>query len=274
MKTKKLWKLSESGRIERAHKENIYNSFGKGCDESIALNFDRSSGKNCSTRCRHHKQSIRKNATFACYSTTSESFRPSVRDSLEKKGKMSPLEIVGLALIQLGELEVFLEKTGKRLKFHRFSAAGSVPKKSDIPVHERKRFENILRLLCSRLVKLGVAVHFPVESREKFEYYNAIVGDLVTIRLSLQDSESELSELRPCSFVVGEQFRSHNCKSVKLTRIEYARERARERYLKTGRKTIVCPAIVSTFLKKAPIHCGTCDACANKNIDVIYPLHV
>lgn len=275
MTTKTLWRISEDNRIERTTKDNIFNSFGKGCEDSIALNWDYSSGPNCSTTCRHHAQSIRKNATHACYSTTAEKMRPAVKGSLEQKGRLSPLRLIGLAYLQLGELFIFLESKNRKLKFFRMSAAGSVPGKSQIPESERKRFETVFRLLCLALVKHGAKVHFPVESLAKFEYYNSLVGDIVTIRLSLQTRESELAFPGPSSFVVGEQFRSSNCKNVKLSRIEYARERASERYQKTGRKTIVCPAIVSTFEKRdRKILCGHCDACANSNIDIVYPLHV
>lgn len=271
---KKLWTIKNE-RIERVGKENIFNSFGKGVDKSISLNWDMSSGENCSVTCRHHRNSIAKNPTNACYSTTAESMRPSVRDSLERKGKMSPLEIIGLAYIQLGELFTFLDSRGEILEFFRMSSAGSVPPRDSIPEHERKRYETIFRLFCVTLVKRGVAIHFPVEDVAKWEYYNSIVGDIVTIRLSLQDVASETTENRPCSFVVGEDIRAHNSKSVKRDRIALAKRRAQERYSATGRKTIVCPAIVSTFEKReSKIQCGQCDACSRRSVDVVYPLHV
>ena len=273
-KMKKLWKLTK-GRIERVSKENVFNSFGKGVDKSISLNWDMSSGDNCSVTCRHHRDSTAENATHACYSTTAESMRPSVRDSLGRKGKMSPLEIIGLAYIQLGELFTFLDSRGEALEFFRMSSAGSVPPRDSIPEQERKRYETIFRLFCLTLVKRGVAIHFPVEDVEKWEYYHSIVGDIVTVRLSLQNVQSETSENRPCSFVVGEDIRSANSKTVKRDRIALAKKRAHERYIATGRKTIVCPAIVSTFEKReSKIQCGQCDACSRRGVDVVYPLHV
>lgn len=274
IKKRKLWKLA-NGRIERVGKENIFNSFGKGVDRSISLNWDMSSGENCSVTCRHHRHSIAENATNACYSTTAESMRPSVRESLERKGAMSPLQIIGMAYIQLGELFTFLDSVGEVLEFFRMSSAGSVPPRESIPEHERKRYETIFRLFCLALVKRNVAIHFPVEDVEKWEYYHSLVGDIVTVRLSLQDLASETSETRPCSFVVGEDIRSRNSKSVKRDRIALAKRRAQERYSATGRKTIVCPAIVSTFQKREKkIHCGECDACSRHGVDVVYPLHV
>jgi hypothetical protein len=270
----KLWTM-KNGRINRVSKQNIFNSFGKGVDRSISLNWDMSSGQNCSVTCRHHRDSIAQNATHACYSTTAESMRPSVKDSLERKGKISPLAIIGLAYIQLGELFTFLDSRNEVLEFFRMSSAGSVPPRENIPEHERKRYETIFRLFCLALVKRGVAIHFPVEDAPKWEYYHGIVGDIVTVRLSLQDMASEVTELRPCSFVVGEDIRAHNSKSVKRDRIAVAKRRASERYKATGRKTIVCPAIVSTFEKrKTKIYCGDCDACSRAGVDVVYPLHV
>ena len=276
MKTKKkrLWKLV-MGRITRASKENIYNLFQKGVDLSVSLNWSASGGANCSTACRLHHASTSKQKIGGCYAITNESMRPAVRESAEKKSRLSPLEIIGKAYIQLGELFTELELQGLRLVWFRFSSVGSVPRKSQIPIAQRKRFETLLRMLVQALVSKGVKIHFPVESRSKRDYYQGIVGDLCVVRLSLQSRKAEVTEEAACSFVVGEEIRLHNSKSVKRDRIKLARERASERYKKTGRKTIVCPAIVSTFQKRPKkIQCGKCDACERKNVDVVYPLHV
>lgn len=269
----KLWTIVD-GRISRKGKENVFNSFGKGTDMSVALNFGSSSGVNCSTSCRHHQQSIAENPTFACYSTTSEKMRPTVRRSLVAKEDNSPLAFIALAYQQLQDLYLFLDSRGLRLDWLRISAAGSVPSPDQIPHHERKRFATILRMMFRLCADRGTKIHFPVESPEKQQYYSSIVGELATVRLSLQDTDSELSNTAPCSFVVGDEVNSRNSRSVRKDRVAIARSRAKERYLSTGRKTIVCPAITSTWAKGRKIRCGECPACGNEDIDVIYPLHV
>lgn len=269
----KFWTITK-GRIGRKAKENVFNSFGKGTDMSVALNFGSSSGPNCWVGCRHHQQSTADNPTYACYSTTSEKMRPTVRQSLVDKEAGSPLAFLALAYQQLQDLYRFLDSRGLELDWLRISAAGSVPSPEQIPEHERKRFENILRMMVRLCVEKGTKIHFPVESVEKQQYYSSIVRDLATVRLSLQDSDSELSNTTPCSFVVGKEITSRNSRSVRKDRVSLARSRARERYLATGRKTIVCPAITSTWAKGRKIRCGECPACGNEDIDVIYPLHV
>jgi len=58
-----------------------------------------------------------------------------------------------------------------------------------------------------------------------------------------------------------------------------SRALARARTEKTGRKCIVCPAVVVSFnhrhdkARLAKAKCGNCTACAHGHVDVIYPLH-
>lgn len=271
---KSKWWAIVNGRIARKGKENVFNSFGKGTDLSVALNFGSSSGANCCVSCRHHQQSTADNPTFACYSTTSEKMRPTVRRSLIAKEAGSSLAFLAIAYQQMQDLYAFLDSRGLKLDWLRISAAGSVPSPDQIPEHEKKRFATILRMMLKLCADRGTKVHFPVESHQKQEYYSSIVGHLASVRLSLQDRDSELLNSSPCSFVVGEQINSRNSRSVRKDRVALARSRAKERYLATGRKTIVCPAITSTWAKGKKIRCGECPACGNEDIDVIYPLHV
>jgi hypothetical protein len=268
----KLWAIKQ--RIERAGKNNVFSTFGKGDERSIALNFGKSSGSNCSTTCRHHKNSTADNPTHACYSSTAESMRPTVGQFLLAQETSGALQTIGNAMIQLGELLELLKAKKEKLSFFRISAAGSVPSRDQIPQQDRKRFETLFRQLIQVIVSHGAKVHFPVETVSKKAYYDSFLGDLITVRLSCQSIESFMSSAES-SFVVGESITNKTSKSVKRDRIELARKIAAERYRITGRKTIVCPAIVSTFEKRdRKIQCGDCDACSRKNLDIIYPLHV
>jgi hypothetical protein len=73
-----------------------------------------------------------------------------------------------------------------------------------------------------------------------------------------------------------------------LQRVEACRSLAKARYEATGRNTIVCPAVVTSFKHKLcrdpqekprmkaladKAKCGNCTACANGNIDIVYPAH-
>lgn len=261
-----------NGRIVRLS-GSVFSNFGKGNERSIAGNFGRSSGKNCSRACPHHKNSVHADPTFACYSSTSELMRPSVRSFLDEQEERGALETIGLMVIEFQELATMAKAKNTKIDWVRFSSAGSVPEKNDIPLHERKRFEILLRLFCKLVRDAGAKIHFPVETETKRDYYQGIVGELAVVRLSCHSAKA-FEEQSPSSTVVGKHITNKTSKQVKLDRLNFARELAKSRYLKTGRKTIVCPAIVANVLKRDPIHCGTCDACANKNIDVIYPLHV
>jgi hypothetical protein len=268
----KLWAIKQ--RIERAGKDNVFSTFGKGDERSIALNFGKSSGSNCSTFCRHHKNSTADNPTHACYSSTAELMRPTVGQFLLGQEASGALQTIGNAMIQLGELLELLRSKNEKLSFFRISAAGSVPNRDQIPERDRKRFETLFRQLIQVIVSHGAKVHFPVETMEKKSYYDSFLGDLITVRLSCQSIESFMTSAES-SFVVGESITNKTSKTVKRDRIELGRQIAVERYRITGRKTIVCPAIVSTFEKRdRKIQCGDCDACSRKNLDIIYPLHV
>ena len=275
MVTSKLWKVRK-GRLVRKT-GNVFSSFTKGDDGSFSLNFGRSSGENCDVGCQHHKNSIHSDPTFACYSSTSEFQRASVRSFLDDQEGRGALQTLGLAMIHFGELLAFAQNNEETvdITWLRFSSAGSAPPEDKIPIHEKKRYEKLLRQFVVRVLSHGIKVHFPVESQAKWEYYNRLIGDLITIRLSNQTDDQFLSTPVPSSRVVGKEIttKTHPGK-VFVERIKLAKQIAKQRYENTGRKTIVCPAIVSTFEKREKkILCGNCTACANRNLDVIYPLH-
>lgn len=276
MVTSKLWKIRK-GRLTRKA-GNVFSSFGKGNNGSISLNYGRSSGKNCSRNCRYHADSTNEDAIGGCYSTTNEYQRRSVRNFLDDQEDRGALQTIGLAMIHFGELLAFAQNNDDTVEITwlRFSSAGSVPFEHQIPAADKKRYEKLLRQFIVRVLSHGVKVHFPVEDETKRAYYHRLIGDLVTIRLSAQSESEFLSTSAPCSFVGGVKINSATHPGqVKKARIVESKRLAKLRYETTGRKTIVCPAIVSTFEKRdRKILCGDCTACANSNIDVIYPLHV
>jgi hypothetical protein len=275
----KLWKIKKRGQIRtfaRAIKENVYNSFGKGNAWSLSLNFGLSSGNNCDTSCRHHRFSSAENATRACYSSTIELQREAARDNLQAKEDLGAMKVLALAIMQWAELQAFIRAEGiGNVRWMRISSGGSVPPREQIPERYRKRYHALWRQLVQLWLSVGVKVHFPVETLEKAQYYRSFLGDLIAIRVSSQSLESFGNATSAASCVVGEDITVKTSKSVKRDRIAYARAYARERYNKTGRKSIVCPAIVSTFENRDnKIYCGDCDACSRESVDIIYPLHV
>jgi hypothetical protein len=275
----KIWKVTKIGEnrtFARALKENVYNSFGKGNAWSLSLNFGLSSGLNCDNSCRHHKQSTADNPTYACYSSTIERQRAAVRENLQTKEDIGAIQVIATAIMQWGELQSLIRAEGiGNVQWMRISSGGSVPSESQIPQRYIKRYKALWRQLVSLWLSVGCKIHFPVETLEKAEFYRSFLGDLITIRVSAQSCEAFNNVNVESSCVVGENITVKTSKRVKRDRIDLARQYARERYAATGRKAIVCPAIVSTFEKRpTKIHCGDCDACSRSGIDVIYPLHV
>jgi len=92
----------------------------------------------------------------------------------------------------------------------------------------------------------------------------------------------------PVSFTAGEDVPAGPNKRARV--IAAAREAAAAWARLTGRKTIVCPAVVVSFLSRskstnggrspeqladwrARAKCGSCTACALAHVDVVYPAH-
>ena len=143
-------------------------------------------------------------------------------------------------------------------------------------VREDKLFRSQFRALLSWCAQHDIPVHIPVESSRKARFYRAWVGDLAVIRQSCQTKRQWREAKGAVSCVVGAKGTTYP------ERIEAAREAAAERRKATGRKAIVCPAILNTFVskgkgneyKKNPnAKCGACVACALSHVDIVYPIH-
>jgi hypothetical protein len=122
-----------------------------------------------------------------------------------------------------------------------------------------------------------IPVHFPVETYGKARYYRSLVGKLAVVRESAVSPERFLRAKGPASAVAGTPG------TTRESRIAAARELAAERRQETGRKVIVCPAVLNSWAssrtRKDSIpanpraKCGACVACSLHDVDIVYPLH-
>jgi hypothetical protein len=249
----------------------ILGGFGKGVDGSVSINFGTSAGKNCSKRCRHRSDYKGADATNACYAEAIEKRpdRTQLLAKLKRHDKMPAALVCGAALSELQALEL----RGIVPPWVRFSTAGSLPMPGDVT----NGFRTQLRALVTWIVSHGIPIHLPVETQGKAEFYRTIVGDLVCVRESLQRLGSHTTAVGAISWVSGDDIVTG--KAIFLRRIERARAECKERTAATGRKAIVCPAIVASFRQRLgadpnPLaKCGSCTACAVSTIDVCYPKH-
>ena len=276
---------------------SVLGSFSKGVFGSASINFGLSGGANCERRCRHHPEHPHAiaNPADACYAKIVElrADRAQLADKLARHEELPASLIVGRARHEL-EREALYDKAPR--PWIRFSTNGSVPGKrkamrdsSYIP-----KLRALLEWLIGKRDAQG-RIHFPVESAEKAEFYREHIGDLIVVRESLQtpkmDSET-ISSHRvpsgPVSFTAGEWVEPGKDKRLRVLRA--AAESARAWAEKTGRKTIVCPAVRVSFLARLKAYrrgktdaqvkewvgsakCGSCRACALPQFDVVYPAH-
>ncbi len=253
---------------------SILGTFGKGVENSISINFGLSAGNNCETNCQHHP-----NNNGACYAVRVE-IRPDrkgLTDKLARHEAMPGWMICGKAIIEIKKLL----SRGYTIPWARFSTNGSLPKPSEI--RNDKLFRTQFRALIKLLSDNAIPMHLPVESNKKARFYRSLVGDLVAIRESIQKKSRFESAVGAVSIVVG---------TGKLReRIETARKTAKQRTENTGRKTIVCPAVVASFKFKlknrgltteqktelksryGKAKCGACTACSDPCCDIVYPIH-
>jgi hypothetical protein len=249
----------------------ILGGFGKGVDGSVSINFGTSAGKNCSKRCRHRSDYKGANATNACYAEAIEKRpdRTQLLAKLKRHDKMPAAIVCGAALSELQALHL----RGIVPPWVRFSTSGSLPMPGDVT----NGFLTQLRALVSWLVSHDVPIHLPIETSGKAEFYRSIVGDIVCVRESLQRVGSHTTAVGAVSWVSGDDIITG--KAIFLRRIERARKECKERTAGTGRKAIVCPAIVASFKQRLGTQpnplakCGSCTACAVDTIDVCYPKH-
>lgn len=244
--------------------------FSKAIGTARSLNFSQSASKNCDRACRYHEHSTAKNKIGGCYAFVKENRydRKQLKEKLERHQASNPVLIVNQAILELQKLR----RRGESVDWFRLSTNGSLPNNPTKALLEalRRLFRELELCGCSR-----EKVHFPLESAEKVAKYRELLG-VVTIRESVQSDNFAYRSESSCSFVIGHDIQSG--KDITKRRASAARAFAKLRYESTGRKTIVCPAVTSSWQAKYNgredrIKCGQCTACANPCIDVVYPYH-
>jgi hypothetical protein len=251
--------------------KKVLGMFGKGTDGSVTINFGLSGGRNCSRKCRHHPRSKAGNPTKGCYAIAVEKRgdRAPLAAKLDRLGRMAPAMVVGRALYELQAIR----SKGASIPWVRFSSNGSLPNRADASA----LFVTQLRTLCLWCKQNEIPIHFPVESPEKARFYREVLnGTGVVVRESLQSASRITETSGPVSFVAGDEIRDG--KAIRQKRHAEARRLAKLRYEATGERTIVCPAVTSSWdqragKRKGKIRCGECDACANPELSVVYPFH-
>tara|TARA_R100001198_G_scaffold83539_1_gene56996 strand:- start:241 stop:1002 length:762 start_codon:yes stop_codon:yes gene_type:complete len=241
---------------------NVLGSFGKAVPGSAALNMGRSGGKNCWRGCVHHPDSVSPFASpidTRCYAARCESRpdRQQLAAKLDRIEDADPDDVIDQADAELRQRQY-------RLPWFRLSAFGSVPDR--IPAG----FAGMLR----RLHDAGTPIHFPIECPDRVNRYRDALPDGIAVRWSipLGDGIDWITYPEPCSTVAG------SMKDRPMKRIQDARDAASIRRKHTGRRTVVCPAIVTTTLRRTDksvraVKCGECRHCADPSVDVVYPVH-
>lgn len=263
--------------IPRNKPGSTLGKFSKGNEFSLSINFGVSGGRHCDIGCAHNPNNPDPEAPKDCYAVRAEKRhdRQQLAAKLERHEAMSPSLLCGKALL---ELKAHIEE-GRRIDWLRISTNGAVPKwnsRSCTPLF-KSQFKALL-MFCKAN---GILVHFPVETFEKAEGYRSLLEGVACVRESVQDPEAFVDAPGVVSTSTGHGL-------PLLQRVEASRALALRRYTETGRKSIVCPAVVSSFKLKLErdedrrevlrdrskkSKCGSCTACANGRLDIIYPAH-
>jgi hypothetical protein len=271
----------------------IFTTFSKGVKGAVALNFGQSGGANCQTSCRHHPLHFGddKPRDGACYAWIVEgrNDRQGLANKLKRHEQLPASVVVGRAIVEVGAMLLH----GVSIPWFRFSTNGALP--SPAAAKSDRRFIPLFRELLEKLSARSVPVHLPVESAEKAEFYRGIVGGLAVVRESIQTPnmgpetiENHPIPAGPCSFTAGENVGAGPAKRARILAAAAAAAAAWAQ--RTGRKTIVCPAVRVSFLSRtksacgsrtkeqiqdwrAGAKCGSCTACAQEVFDIVYPAH-
>ena len=243
----------------------ILGVFGKGIKGSIAFNYGESCGPDCDLNCPYHFQSISKHAVaqdVRCYAYKIERRY----DRVALANKLHRHQVTSRESLTLqAHAEVKKIKASKRhpITWFRFSAFGSVP-------NEPPR---ALRPLCEELEQDKIDVHLPAESWTKTRRYRKeLKGLKVAVRRSCHTVRAFLRASikdNPLSVVAGTMAQTPR------ERVAQSRVVAKRRSRVTNRKTVVCPAVAAIHLRPGSktAKCGNCTACADSQIDVVYPAH-
>jgi hypothetical protein len=272
----------------------VLGSFSKGVPGAASLNMGRSGGANCDLGCRHHPAHFPAGADRdgICYAIVVENRhdRVQLKDKLDRHEAAPASAIVAKALHEL-EREKMHGRPPR--PWFRFSTNGALPKPAAALAD--RLFIPRVRALLSFLKNAGTPCHLPVESAEKAAFYREQLNGLVVVRESIQtpDMNPDTIAAHPipagaCSFTAGERVGKGAHKRRRI--LEAAAAAAAAWAKRTGRKTIVCPAVRVSFISRTKAgkagrsaadveawrqraKCGSCTACALAHIDVVYPAH-
>lgn len=243
----------------------ILGGFSKARKGSKALNYGESGGPDCDTDCAMHPESTSAHARpddVRCYAWKLEKRpdRKSLSNKLHRHQLYNRESLTALALQEVRKSPV----VGKgKIPWFRFSSFGSVP--GEVPKYFRQ--------LCEELERRGIDTHLPVESYAKARKYRKVLKGLnIAVRRSCQSTSLFIRASihnNPLSVVVG------SMKQTPRERVAESKRVAKLRTLRTGKPTIVCPAIAAMHLRTGSdkAKCGWCTACADEEYDIVYPGH-
>lgn len=241
-------------------------TFSKAIGDSVQLSFGQSGGENCWRGCPHHPDSTAANPTRGCYAARAE-VRPDRAGLHAKLARHEAEDPAQLCRRAAAELQRMIDR-GRIIPWLRISAFGSVP---NSPTAE---FIAALRDLLQLARAHDIPVHLPVEGKRKADLYRAAVGDLCAVRMSAVSARSAAAAAgQPLSITAGQAGQPLR------SRIIDAKRTARQLQSRSGRRAVVCPAVAAAFNRKlgaaaAPkAKCGSCTACADPAVDIVYPLH-
>lgn len=248
---------------------NILSNFAKGTQLAKAINFGPSGGSNCPSTCQLN---VTGNPNWQpadgwCYAMRLELYRPVLLNRLTQLLKLS---VADICLRAMSELHNLLQ-IGINIHHVRFCSAGSMRQFASLSRRDRLMFVRFAQWLAHHIPTTWLPIADELEARQ----YSRLIGKWITVRHSVSNDRF-LSCTTPCSTVVGQVGQTWHSK------LAQAYELAKCRLAATGRKTIVCPAIVQAWQyrwghgKNAPkAKCGSrgngCDACCNRNLDIVFP---
>lgn len=233
-----------------AKKHPVFSWNSKIGTNAIALNFSRSGGDYCDDSCVHKREGT-------CYAISSQRLYKSLLSKLERHEKNG----FGWVLQKAIEAIEGNPKDFEGLKFFRFCTHGSTPNRIFTTPEKRAMLH-----LGNLLNKMGVMVHFPVETREK---YNSILACGIQPRLSYQGRvENAKRSTEAVSVSVGsmgekpiERLNKAMLLNIRLNSI--------------GKTAEICPAIAGKIAgADGRATCDRCGLCARPEPRVvIYPQH-
>jgi hypothetical protein len=233
----------------------VLGTFSKAIKGSASINFSQSGGDNCWRGCRHHPDPLEsvEDPTRACYAVACERLYKNLSAQLQRHESEGAESVLERGIDEL--------KRRKRVPWLRVSAMGSVPDKLT------DRLVNGFRRLAQTVSP--DRIHIPIESPDKARAYRDALPELC-IRETAQTLDRFLSADCPVSYTAG------SADQTRRERVDEAKSVAKARKDKSGRKAIACPAVASRFLQgktNPKSKCGSCTACANPSIDVVYAFH-